>query len=139
MTIKTTYICDYCGAEFDEEEDCEVHEQQERYAKTKENVTFFDSDFEPFNSSDTVFCIEDICGIHIKNKEGRQAVKDFYEDAGYTDPLWNYPESDIIYPMNLVFNDSGDWDNLDEKVDYWNRIKNTFTSVEKIKEGQSHE
>lgn len=130
MTQKTTYICDYCGAEFDEEAACEIHEKVERYNQIKSNVTFFDCDFEPLapDNGDT-FCTDDIYGIFIKNAEGREAVKEYYENDGYSDPLYDWPESDIQYPLAIVFNDSGYWDNVEEKFDYWNRIKNSFDKV----------
>lgn len=130
MTEKTTYICDYCGAEFDEEAACEIHEKVERYNQIKKNVTFFDCDFEPFvTDNDDVFCIEDIQGIFIKNAEGREAIKEYYEDAGYTDPLWDWPQSAIQYPLAIVFNDNGYWDSVEEKFNDWNYIKKSFDKV----------
>ena len=130
MTEKTTYICDYCGTEFEDEETCENHEKVERYNQIKNNVAFFNCDFEPFapDSNDT-FCIDDVYGILIKNAEGREAVKEYYEDAGYTDPLFNWSESDIQYPLAIAINDNGDWDDVEEKFDYWNRIKKSFNKV----------
>lgn len=130
MTQKTTYICDYCGAEFDEEAACEIHEKVERYNQIKNNVTFFDCDFEllvPDNGD--IFYTDDIYGILIKNAEGREAVKEYYENDGYSDPLYDWPESDIQYPLAIVFNDSGYWDNVEEKFDYWNQIKKSFNKV----------
>lgn len=129
MTEKTTYICDYCGAEFDEEDACEIHEKVERYNRIKNNVIFFDCDFEPFAPNDDAFCIDDIYGILIKNAEGREAVKKYYEYDGYCDPLFNWPKSDIQYPLAIASNDNGDWDNVEEKFDYWNRIKKSFNKV----------
>lgn len=133
MTRKTTYICDYCGAEFEDEDACEIHEKVERYNQMKNNVTFFDCDFEPFAPNDDAFCIDDIYGILIKNTEGREAVKTYYEYDGYCDPLRDWPKSDIQYPLAIASNDNGDWDNVEEKFDYWNRIKKSFNKV--IEEG----
>ena len=129
MTEQTTYICDYCGAEFEDEETCENHERLERYNQTKKNATFLDNDFEPLSATDGSFCIEDIQGILIRNAEGREAIKEYYEDAGYTDPLWGWPQSDIQYPLAIVFNDNGYWDSVEEKFDYWNRVKESFDKV----------
>ena len=129
MTEKTTYICDYCGAEFDEEDACEIHEKVERYNQIKNNVTFFDCDFEPFAPDDDAFCMEDIYGILIKNAEGREAVKKYYEYNGYDDPLHDWPESDIHYPLAIAFNDNDNWDDVEEKFDYWNRIRESFNKV----------
>lgn len=130
MTEKTTYICDYCGAEFEDEETCGAHEKVEHYNQIKKNVTFLDCDFEPFAPDGcNEFCIEDIQGILIRNAEGREAIKEYYEDAGYTDPLWDWPQSDIQYPLAIVFNDNGYWDSVEEKFDYWNRIRNSFDKV----------
>ena len=129
MTEKTTYICDYCGAEFEDEETCENHERLERYNQVKKNVTFLDNDFEPLSATDESFCIEDIQGILIRNAEGRKAIKEYYEDAGYTDPLWDWPQSDIQYPLAIAFNDNGYWDSVEEKFDYWNRIRESFDKV----------
>ena len=130
MTEKTTYICDYCGTEFEDKETCENHEKVERYNQIKNNVAFFDCDFEPFApDSNDAFCIDDVYGILIKNAEGREAIKEYYEDAGYTDPLFNWPESDIQYPLAIAINDNGDWDDVEEKFDYWNRIKKSFNKV----------
>ena len=133
MTEKTTYICDYCGAEFDEEDACEIHEKVERYNQIKNNVTFFDCDFEPFDPNDGAFCIYDIYGILIKNAEGREAIKEYYKDAGYYDPLRDWPKSDIHYPLTIAINDNGNWDDVEEKFDYWNRIRESFNKV--IEEG----
>ena len=130
MTKKITYICDYCGAEFDEEAACEIHEKAERYTQIKKDVTFFDIDFEPLSPIDgDVFCIEDIQGILIRNAKGREVIKEYYEDAGYTDPLWDWPQSDIQYPLAIVLNDNGYWDSVEEKFDYWNRIRESFNKV----------
>ena len=78
---------------------------------------------------DDAFCIDDIYGILIKNAEGREAVKKYYEYDGYCDPLLNWPESDIQYPLAIASNDNGDWDDVEEKFDYWNRIKKSFNKV----------
>ena len=130
MTLKTTYICDYCGAEFDNEADCEIHEKVERYNQIKNNVTFFDCDFEPLvPDNGDIICTEDIYGILIKNAEGREAVKEYYENDGYSDPLYDWPQSDIQYPLAIVFNDNGYWDSVEEKFDYWNQIKKSFNKV----------
>lgn len=130
MTQKTTYVCDYCGAEFDEEAACEIHEKVELYNQIKNNVTFFDCDFEPLAPDNgDIFCTDDIYGILIKNAEGRKAVKEYYENDGYSDPLYDWPKSDIQYPLAIVFNDSGYWDNVEEKFDYWNQIKKSFNKV----------
>ena len=130
MTEKTTYICDYCGAEFEDEETCEIHEKVERYNQMKNNVAFFDCDFEPFApDSNDAFCIDDVYGILIKNAEGREAIKEYYEDAGYYDPLHCWPKSDIQYPLAITLNDNGEWDNVEEKFDYWNRIRESFNKV----------
>ena len=129
MTERTLYICDYCGKTFDHEEACEAHEKAELYDQIKKNVTFFDCDFEPINPIGGTLCIDDIQGILIKNEKGRESVKEYYDEASYCDPLWDWPKSDIQYPLAIVLNDNGYWDNVAEKFSYWKQIRDSFDKV----------
>ena len=132
MTKNTTYICDYCGKVFGDEDDCLRHEWEHRFEMLKNRVKF----------------MRVKNGVLIELPLACESVDEctvIYCDG--TDEVWNtldeafdlrgyYCVSKDIRAGGHIFvydHDADDWFCLEKKLDYFAKLS---TEINKIIEGK---
>lgn len=83
MTEKATYVCDYCGQEFESEEDCIIHEKEERFKEFDGRVIFFDSANEPFPSRPDRKDLAKTYAVWTADEEAFDFVNELFSDEEY--------------------------------------------------------
>lgn len=102
MTEKTTYICDICGKEFEDEESCLAHEKEEKHKEFENRVALFDSDG---NLVDDITCA---FTIYVADKEAFDYVNELLDESGYCDIPFDFFNKEEI--LNIFYtDDNGDW------------------------------
>lgn len=132
MTELNIYKCDYCGQEFDDEDDCWRHEWGCRY----ENLMIDDNNrLRIYNQTGNLLAFnsglgpDDIWAIRVNSCADAQFIDDFFEEMGYEKP---------IKIVNGVFNSpglyyfcedrDGTWKYWTEEHEKLNKIKNKFST-----------
>ena len=132
MTENTTYICDYCGKVFDDDDDCYRHECEHKFELFKNRIKFMR--------------VKD--GVLIELPLACESVDEctvIYCDG--TDEAWNtldeafdlrgyYCVSKDIRTGGHIFvydREAGEWFCLEKKLDYFAKLN---TEVNKIIEGK---
>ena len=132
MTKNTTYICDYCGKVFGNDNDCYRHEWEHKFESLKNHVKF----------------MKEKNGVFIELPLALNSVGEctaIYCDG--TDEAWNiikeafdcreyvYPAEDIRADGHIFVYDyeTGDWFCLEKKLDYFAKLN---AEINKIVEGK---
>lgn len=124
MTEKTTYICDYCGEAFDDEDSCLIHEEREKHKKFKNRVAFFDGDGNQVGDSDCAFT------IWIADKEAFGYVNELLFEDNATIPL-DFEGKE--FPNTFYYDENADWRCLSDDVNTLLRLeKNVKKAIDKF-------
>lgn len=124
MTEKTTYICDYCGEAFDDEESCFIHEESEKHKKFKNRVAFFDGDGNQVGDSDCAFT------IWVADKEAFGYVNELLSEDNATIPL-DFEGKE--FPNTFYYDENADWRCLSDDIDTFLRLeKNVKKAIDKF-------
>ena len=132
MTENTTYICDYCGEVFDNDDDCYRHEWEHKFEPLKNHVKFMKKKNGVFVELPLACESVDKCTV-------------IYCDA--TDKAWNildeafdwrgyYCVSKDIRADGHIFvynHDADDWFCLEKELDYFTKLN---AEISKIIEGK---
>lgn len=147
MIETTTYKCEYCGAEFDDEHEAYCHEWVCRYkdvTKRKDScLGFYREDGTEIKFGDVAFVWadfdNDVYAFTVGNESDIKFVKELFDYCGFGNP---FPT--IINEANLNYYSlyygiwwfdadmyHGAWVRVDDQIKRWTDIKNKF-----IKDGQ---
>lgn len=112
MTEKTTYVCDYCGAEFTSEEECEIHERAEKYSEFKDRIIFFDELNNPIGHAPNYQEMQDCYTIWTADEDAICFANEYLHDFGYS-PI--YVISDALQEGANTFyiGQDGEWHSLE--------------------------
>lgn len=124
MTELTTYICDYCGEEFEDAEDCRLHEREEAYKEFEKDVVLFDENREPINGCPTDRDLEGCSAIWVNTKEAFDYVNQLFDNKGY----YGIPYLSGEFPA-LYYYRNEEWAILDEDFQELLSLKNKFTEA----------
>ena len=128
MTTNITYICDYCGKVFDNDDDCYRHEWEHKFESVKNRVKLM-------RERDGVFIelplaleyIDDCTIIYCDNTdEAWNIIEEAFEQRGY-----GYPAKDIRADGHIfVYDyDTGDWFCLEKKLNYFVELTSKLNEV----------
>lgn len=128
MTTNITYICDYCGKAFDNDDDCYRHEWEHKFESVKNRVKLM-------RERDGVFIelplaleyIDDCTIIYCDNTdEAWNTIDEAFEQRGY-----DYPAKDIrAYGHIFVYDyDTSDWFCLEKKLSYLVELTSKLNKV----------
>lgn len=79
MTTIEKYICDLCGQEFDDEEECEKHEILEKIGKYSNDVVFFGPEKEVLSFDEILSDFCEVWGIYVENENAIPSIDEFCE------------------------------------------------------------
>ena len=132
MTENTTYICDYCGKVFDDEDDCYRHEWEHKFELFKNRVKFMKEEKGVFIELPLAIESVDECTVIYCDgtDEAWNIIKDAFDWRGY-----GYPAKDIRADGHIFIYDydEDDWFCLEKKLDYFVKLN---AEVSKIIEGK---
>ena len=80
------YICEFCGKEFDDEDECKQHEILEKFKYHSTNVVFFDKDKNVITAEQVVSQLYDPWAIFIEDEEEIPLVEEIYDFCGFYSP-----------------------------------------------------
>ena len=113
--VVTTYICEICGAEFDNEYICECHEENEKLLL---ECRFWDSDRNELKVNDWDYMPTDVFFFYAPTAKHFNAVNVWFEDQGFETVEDIKPED----RHGLFFYENG-WENLDNKISFYQVLK----------------
>ena len=132
MTEHTTYICDYCGEVFGNEDNCLRHEWEHRFELLKNRVKFMREENGVFIELPLALNSIDECTVIYCDgtDEAWDIIKDAFDWLGY-----GYPAKDIRADGHIFIYDydEDDWFCLEKKLDYFAKLS---TEINKIIEGK---
>lgn len=121
MTEKTTYVCDSCGEEFEDAEECRLHEREEEYKEFKKDVAFFDESGELIDGCPTDKELEFCSAVWVNTEEASGYVNRLFDDSG----LYGIPYLGEEFPA-LYYYRNEEWAILDEDFQKLLSLKNKF-------------
>lgn len=132
MTENITYICDYCGEVFDNEDNCLRHEWEHRFELLKNRVKFMKEKNGVFIELPLACESIDACPIIYCDgtDEAWNTIDEAFEQRGYYSPAKGIRADGHIFVYDY---DAGKWFCLEKKLDYFNKLS---TEVNKIIEGK---
>ena len=132
MTELCTYICDTCGKEFDNEEDCRKHEMEHTIAPLKNAVVVFDAGGTILPLDDMETAASFSTAIYVKNEEAEKALWEAFSKEGYCSPAEDI-ETPIRYPAFFVYNDRDIpyWTQFSDIEEEYNRLLELKATAEK--------
>ena len=132
MTENTTYICDYCGKVFDNDDNCYRHEWEHKFEPfknrikfmTKENGVFIELPlaYESVNECTVIYCDG--------TNEAWNIVDEAFEQRGYVHPTEDIHADGHIFIYDY---DADDWFCLEKKLNYFTKLN---AEINKIIEGK---
>ena len=128
MTENTTYICDYCGKVFDDEDDCYRHEWEHKFELLKNRVKFMR--VKNGVLIELPLACESIGECTIIYCDGTDKAWDIIKDA-FDWRRYGYPSKDIRADGHIFIYDydEDDWFCLEKKLDYFAKLS---TEINKI-------
>ena len=132
MTEHTTYICDYCGKAFDDDDDCFQHEWEHKFKLLKNRVKFMREKDGVFIELPLACESADECTIIYCDgtDEAWNTIDEAFDYRGYVHPAKDIRADGHIFIYNY---DYEDWFCLEKKLDYFAKLS---TEVNKIIEGK---
>ena len=132
MTEHTTYICDYCGKVFGNEDNCFQHEWEHRFELLKNRVKFMKEKNGVFIELPLAYKSVDECTVIYCDgtDEAWNTLDEAFDYRGY------YCVSKYIRADGHIFvydHDADDWFCLEKKLDYFAKLN---AEVSKIIEGK---
>ena len=132
MTEHTTYICDYCGKVFGNEDNCFRHEWEHKFELLKNRIKFMKEKNGVFIELPLACESADECTIIYCDgtDEAWDIIEEAFDWRGY-----GYPAKDIRADGHIFIYDyeAGEWFCFEKKLDYFNKLS---TEVNKIIEGK---
>ena len=132
MTENTTYICDYCGKVFDNEDNCFRHEWKHKFELFKNRIKFMREKNGVFVELPLTYESADECTIIYCDgtDEAWDIINEAFDLRGYS-----YPEKDIHADGHIfVYDyDADDWVCLEKKLNYFIELS---TKINKAIEGK---
>lgn len=99
--MTTKFYCDKCGAEFFDEEECEVHEKTCGIDMTKLHFIFFDEFGKKISSDDLDSVLDDGYDfIYIEDMNTFKSLNEFWDSVGYVPISAEEFEEKSIYVYN---------------------------------------
>ena len=121
MTEKTTYICDICGKEFEDEKSCLVHEKEEKHKEFENRIALFDSYGYLVDGITFAFT------VWVADEEALDYVNELLNESGYCNIPFDFDEEEVL---NIFYtDDNGNWHRLGDDV---NKLLNLKKNVEEI-------
>ena len=132
MIEKHIYQCEFCGKEFNDEEDCRKHEMEHTASYIKNAVVMMDSLGEVLPLDDIHTAIERTYAIYVGCKEAADILWKMFDDEGYTTPIENI-ETSIQYPAFFIYDqDKYYWQYMRDLEEEYNRLLKLKTTAENI-------
>ena len=132
MIEKHIYQCEFCGKEFNDEEDCRKHEMEHTASYIKNAVVMMDSLGEVLPLDDMHTAIERAYAIYVGCKEAADILWEMFDDEGYCTPIENI-ETSIQYPAFFTYNeDKYCWRYMRDLEEEYNRLLELKTTAENI-------
>ena len=132
MTKNTTYICDYCGKVFDDEDDCYRHEWEHKFKLLKNRVKFMKEKNGVF--IELPFAGESVDECTVIYCDGSGEAWDILDEAFDWRGYYCVPE--VIRADGHIFvydHGADEWFCLEKKLDYFTKLN---AEVSKIIEGK---
>ena len=132
MTENTTYICDYCGKVFDDEDDCYRHEWEHKFELLKNRVKFMKEKNGVF--IELPLACESVDECNVIYCDGTDEAWNILDEAFYWEGYYCVSK-DIRAEGQLFIHDlkTDDWFCLEKKLDYFAKLS---TEVNKIIKGK---
>ena len=132
MTENTTYICDYCGKVFDDDDDCYRHEWEHKFELLKNRVKFMR--VKNGVLIELPLACESVDECTVIYCDGTDEAWNILEEAFYWEGYYCIPK-DIRAEGQLFIHDReiDDWFCLEKKLDYFVKLS---TEVNKIIKGK---
>ena len=131
MTENTTYICDYCGKVFDNDDDCYLHEWEHKFKLLKNRVKFMKEKNGVFIELPLAYESVDECTVIYCDGAGEawDIIEEAFDWRGY-----GYPAKDIRADGHIFIYDYDvdDWFCLEKKLNYFIELS---TKLNKAIEG----
>lgn len=132
MTENTTYICDYCGKVFDNDDDCYLHEWEHKFKLLKNRVKFMKEKNGVFIELPFAYESVDECTVIYCDGAGEawDIIEEAFDWRGY-----GYPAKDIRADGHIFIYDYDvdDWFCLEKKLNYFIELS---TKLNKAIEGK---
>ena len=132
MTENTTYICDYCGKVFDNDDDCYRHEWEHKLEPFKNHIKFMKEKNGIFIELPLAVDSLDECNIIYCDgtNEAWNTLDEAFDWRGYS-----YPEEDIRADGHIFVYDYElrGWSCLEKKLNYFAKLN---AEINKIIEGK---
>lgn len=132
MTENITYICDYCGKVFYNDDTCYRHEWEHKFELFKNCVKFMRKENGVFIELPLALnSVNECTAIYCDGTdEAWDIIEEAFDCRGY-----GYPAEDIRADGHIFYydHDVGDWICLEKKLDYFAKLN---AEVSKIIEGK---
>ena len=132
MTENITYICDYCGKVFDNDDDCYRHEWEHKFEPLKNHIKFMKEKNGVFIELPLACESADECTIIYCDGSGEawDIIEEAFDWRGY-----GYPAEDIRADGHIFVYDhkAYDWFCLEKKLNYFIELS---TKINKATEGK---
>ena len=139
MIETTTYKCEYCGAEFDDEHEAYCHEWVCRYKGIRKydnnGLRFYKEDGTEieFDNATLVWNdFDDVEAFIVSNCMAVKFIIDFFEWNGYDNPFRAIEDKKLLDYYGLWYFDPdqhyGEWVRVDDQIKKWIDIKNKFAN-----------
>ena len=111
------YICEFCGKEFDDEEECSAHEIQEKFYRTYQSTVFFGCKFNEISVEDILDGAPYIDAFHVFEENEIPLIKELFEEIGFCSPwecgggelpertglyVWDYERDRWFMPTKVI-------------------------------------
>lgn len=128
MTEKTVYVCDICGKEFADEQECEIHEWEEKVKPFigRFKIVYFDGNKDSYLPSDEQ--IDSIKAIYTKDCETANFLNEYFTNYYGSFSESPYCGMSIQNDMTIFYDEEStcSWLDLDEEYAKLDRIKELF-------------
>ena len=94
MTKIEKYICEFCGKEFDDEEECFAHEIQEKFYRTYQSTVFFGCKFNEISVEDILDGVSNIDAFQVFEENEIPLIKELFKETGLCSP-WKYEGGEL--------------------------------------------
>lgn len=112
------------GKEFETEEEC--YEYEHRFDVIKERAIIYTVDGKPFdfNRYSVDYCVCECGGMYVPDVETAQALKDVFDEEGYSSPWDNWDEE---FSTGFFYFDD-EWVNLDTEINRLDDIRRSYAN-----------
>lgn len=132
MTKNTTYVCDYCGEVFSNEDSCYQHEWKHRFELFKNRIKFMKEENGVFVELPISYEFVDECVIIYCDgtDEAWNTIEEAFYSKGYGCPAEDIRADGHIFVYDY---DTNDWFCLEKKLSYFVELS---TKINKAIEGK---